>query len=242
MEFTPIAVAAACASGLVMRRLRAPKLAAQAARGAFIVFEGIDRCGKTTQSETLVEKLRSEGVEVCHMRFPDRTTQVGTMINAYLTGGVEIDDAAVHLLFAANRWEARSEIMTKLNAGCTIVCDRYSFSGVVFTAAKGTLSREWCMAPEVGLPAPDLVLYLDLTVEDAMQRGSFGEERYEREDMQRKVHEIFTTEFTVRPRWTAVDAKRAIDAIQADVQRLARAEVAKQADAATAAPIGKLWE
>ena len=87
MEFTPIAVAAACASGLVMRRLRAPKLAAQAARGAFIVFEGIDRCGKTTQSETLVEKLRSEGVEVCHMRFPDRTTQVGTMINAYLTGG-----------------------------------------------------------------------------------------------------------------------------------------------------------
>ena len=210
-------------------------------RGAFIVFEGIDRCGKTTQSTTLVEKLKEEGVDVCHMRFPDRTTQVGTMINAYLTGGVEIDDAAVHLLFAANRWEARSDLLAKLNAGTTIICDRYSFSGVVFTAAKGTLSKEWCMAPEVGLPAPDLVLYLDLTVEDAMKRGSFGEERYEREDMQRRVHEIFTTQFAIRPKWRSVDAKRPVDAIQSDVQDLARAEVARQGDAATATPIGTLW-
>lgn len=40
-------------------------------------------------------------------RFPDRTTQIGQMINAYLKGDTETDDAAMHLLFSANRWEKR---------------------------------------------------------------------------------------------------------------------------------------
>lgn len=40
-------------------------------------------------------------------RFPDRTTAIGKMINSYLTSQSEIDDAAVHLLFSANRWEKR---------------------------------------------------------------------------------------------------------------------------------------
>jgi dTMP kinase len=40
-------------------------------------------------------------------RFPDRTTEIGQMINRYLSNGVELDDAAVHLAFSANRWEKR---------------------------------------------------------------------------------------------------------------------------------------
>ena len=76
-------------------------------RGAFIVFEGADRAGKSTQCAQLVEHLRGRGVEVEHWRFPDRTTAIGGMINAYLTSQADLDDAAVHLLFSANRWEKR---------------------------------------------------------------------------------------------------------------------------------------
>jgi dTMP kinase len=50
--------------------------AAAPPRGCFIVFEGVDRCGKTTQSAKLVELLNA-----VPMRFPDRTTSIGTMIN-----------------------------------------------------------------------------------------------------------------------------------------------------------------
>lgn len=46
-------------------------------------------------------------VDVALWKFPDRQTAVGQMINAYLQGKTETDDAAVHLLFSANRWEKR---------------------------------------------------------------------------------------------------------------------------------------
>ena len=50
-------------------------------------------------------------------RFPDRTTEIGTMINAYLARSKELDDAAVHLLFSANRWEKRAELLRELPRG-----------------------------------------------------------------------------------------------------------------------------
>ena len=81
--------------------------AQQQPRGAFIVFEGADRAGKSTQCQKLVEHLRASGVAAELWRFPDRTTAIGKMINSYLTSQSEIDDAAVHLLFSANRWEKR---------------------------------------------------------------------------------------------------------------------------------------
>lgn len=92
------------------RRLACSAMAsppAPAPRGAFIVFEGADRAGKSTQCQMLVEHLAAAGVRAELWRFPDRTTAVGKMINAYLTSQAEIDDAAVHLLFSANRWEKR---------------------------------------------------------------------------------------------------------------------------------------
>ena len=83
-------------------------MASLVARGAFILFEGVDRCGKTTQSTKLVEALKSSGVNAELWRYPDRTTSMGQMINSYLQSKTEMDDGAIHLLFAANRWEKRA--------------------------------------------------------------------------------------------------------------------------------------
>ena len=77
------------------------------ARGAFILFEGVDRCGKTNQAQRLVATLCNAGTPAVFMRFPDRDTPIGAQINAYLTGAAEVDDRAIHLLFSANRWEKR---------------------------------------------------------------------------------------------------------------------------------------
>lgn len=141
--------------------------ASMAARGAFILFEGVDRCGKTTQSTRLVEALKAAGVEAELWRYPDRTTAMGQMINAYLQSKCEMDDGAIHLLFSANRWEKRAAMEEKLKSGVTLVVDRYSYSGVAFTAAKKTegLDLEWCKAPERGLLRPDAVLYLNMPIE-----------------------------------------------------------------------------
>jgi dTMP kinase len=146
-------------------------------RGAFIVLEGVDRCGKTTQSALLLKKLVSLGIAAVAMRFPDRTTPVGQLINSYLTSGSELDDHAIHLLFSANRWEAAPKLTEVLSQGTTIVCDRYAHSGVAFSSAKvndqneAIMSMDWCKSSDVGLPAPDAVIFLDLAQEEAERRG-----------------------------------------------------------------------
>ena len=142
-------------------------------RGAFIVFEGVDRCGKTTQCGLLVKHLIQLGLAAVAMRFPDRTTLVGNLINQYLQSKQELDDRAIHLLFSANRWEAAADLEQTLRSGTHVVCDRYAYSGVAFSSAKESLQDdlEWCKSCDVGLPAPDAVIFLDLTQEQAEQRG-----------------------------------------------------------------------
>ncbi|GKY91487.1 hypothetical protein MPSEU_000120900 [Mayamaea pseudoterrestris] len=123
-------------------------------RGAFIVLEGVDRCGKTTQVARLVERMTKEKQQndnetaalspVLAMRFPDRTTPVGRIIHEYLTSDSDntLDDHAIHLLFSSNRWEASEAILQHLRQGTTIVCDRYVHSGVAFSSAKVKAAAE----------------------------------------------------------------------------------------------------
>ncbi|GLB43336.1 putative thymidylate kinase [Lyophyllum shimeji] len=159
-------------------------------RGAFIVIEGLDRSGKSTQTALLLSRLESARIPAKLLKFPDRTTAIGKMIDSYLKSQSDLDDHAIHLLFSANRWELASSIEHLLAAGTTVVCDRYAFSGIAFSASKG-LPYEWCRAPDVSLPAPDLAVFLDITPEAAKARGGYGEERYEKEEMQRRVREVF---------------------------------------------------
>lgn len=108
-----------------------------ARRGAFIVLEGLDRSGKSTQVERLVTSLNaSKPSQAKVLRFPDRSTSIGSTIDAYLSRKAELDDRAIHLLFAANRWERVNAILDELKAGVTIVADRYAFSGAAFSVAK----------------------------------------------------------------------------------------------------------
>ena len=115
------------------------------------------------------------------------------MINDYLRGQSHIDDHSIHLLFSANRWELVKAIEADITNGITVIVDRYSYSGVVYTVAKANpdLSLDWAWHPEIGLPRPDLCLFLRISPEEAAKRGGFGAERYENEPMQRRVRALF---------------------------------------------------
>ncbi|WVN90289.1 thymidylate kinase [Cryptococcus depauperatus CBS 7841] len=159
-------------------------------RGAFIVLEGLDRCGKSTQVERLVQHIQQSGRKARLQKFPDRTTSIGKMIDAYLQSKTEMDDHAIHLLFSANRWECVESILKDIENGITVIADRYAFSGIAFSAAKG-LSFEYCLQPDTGLPLPDVTLYLTLSSEAASKRPVFGSERYETIAIQQAVREQF---------------------------------------------------
>lgn len=86
-----------------------------------------------------------------------------------------------------------NQIRAYLAAGIAVVSDRFYHSGIVYSAAKKNphLPLAWARSPDVGLPRPDLVLFLDLDEETARARGGWGSEKYEREEMQRTVRELF---------------------------------------------------
>lgn len=130
-----------------------------------------------------------------------------------------------------------AEMKRKLAAGVTLIVDRYAYSGVAFSAAKEGLDMHWCTQPDVGLPRPDAVLFLDLAVEESMKRGAFGEERYEKEEMQRKVRDNFLA--MKEDDWHVVDATMTMDGVHEAVYAVAQAVIGRAADAG---PVGELWK
>lgn len=97
--------------------------------------------------------------------------------------------------YESTNFHSSPSIQADLAAGITVVIDRYYYSGCVYSAAKqnASMSLEWCRKPEVGLPRPDLCLFLDISAEDAAKRGGFGTEKYEKKDMQDRVRGLFET-------------------------------------------------
>lgn len=114
--------------------------------------------------------------------------------------------------------------MTAIEEGITVVIDRYYYSGIVYSAAKGnpSLSLEWARCPEVGLPLPDLCILLDITPEAVAKRDGFGDEKYETTVMQKRVRELFY-ELMKGPdgqRMKVIDAGRTIETVEKDVMEI----------------------
>nr|XP_057928812.1 thymidylate kinase [Doryrhamphus excisus] len=208
-------------------------------RGALIVLEGVDKAGKTTQCKKLVQALQHNGHAAEMMRFPERTTTIGKLISAYLEKKSDLEDHTVHLLFSANRWEMVPEMKSKLEQGTTLVVDRYAFSGAAFTSAKPGFSLDWCMNPDVGLPKPDLVMFLQLSPAEAALRGQFGEERYENSVFQRTVQQRFEElmkDSSVN--WKVIDASQSVE----DVHNNITAQSLNIIHLAQEQHLGELWK
>lgn len=161
-------------------------------RGLLILVEGLDRTGKSTQVSILSDKLEPNADVV---KFPERTTPVGQLINKYLTDkSFQLPDQSIHLLFSANRWEFSQKLQKILLSGKHVIMDRYVYSGLAYSLAKGITGMDfnWCLQPDKGLIRPDLLFFLYNTDSlDTVSREGFGEERYESLAFQDKVKEQF---------------------------------------------------
>lgn len=175
-------------------------------RGLFIVFEGIDHVGKTTQAEELVKHFQGLSLPVKYMRFPDNESEIGKMLRGFLASKKQFDPRTVQLLFSANRSEMAPQIINDLESGTTIICDRYSYSGIAYGTVEG-LDMERLRRIEAGFPEPDLILFLDMDVEKALSRheSHLPLEFYEKSDFQKAAQKIYK-EHLISPRWVTVDA------------------------------------
>jgi len=207
---------AAAISALERSRESKPIWKAVKDRGLFFVFEGLDRSGKSTQSKLLTKKLE-ESASVKWMCFPNRASAVGILIDMYLRRMIELPDETIHQLFSANRWETVNSIVETLNSGTSVVCDRYAFSGVAYSAAKG-LDLAWCQTPDIGLPVPDGVFFLHIDESVGAGRADFGDERYEKTDFQASVRNEFRkAPLRAGVNWKDVDGARDIQVIHSEI-------------------------
>ncbi len=131
-----------------------------------------------------------KGVQVQVLHFPDRTTETGKRLNAYLNGEVQMTERAAAQLFSQNRREKEAFIQEKLKEGVTLLVDRYIHSGVAYAHANG-VPLDTAKQLDVGLPVPDCVIYLDITPANASKRPGWGTERFESLETQRRVQDVY---------------------------------------------------
>lgn len=150
-------------------------------RGKLIVLEGVDGSGKTTQHELLIKYLKSKKVPVKTIKFPRHGEYFfGKFIDRYLNGDfgdpTNIDPYLGSVLFALDRFEVSKKIVKWLNEGYYVIPDRYTTSNhghqlgkmIDKTDKEKDEYLKWDKEMEykiLGIPAPDLVIYLNLDFE-----------------------------------------------------------------------------
>jgi dTMP kinase len=142
-------------------------------RGRFIVLEGIDGAGTTTQAALLADALRERlGVAVELTREPT-DGPLGAVLRDALTGRIRLDPVTLALAFAADRADhvhnPETGIAAALAAGRWVVSDRYLLSSLAYNRG-GTVTRDWLTAINRHALAPDLTLFLAVDPELALER------------------------------------------------------------------------
>jgi dTMP kinase len=184
-------------------------------RGLLIAFEGLDQSGKQTQAESLRDRLKAEGHKVRLVSFPDYGTSIGEEIARALQGERDYGPDVMQLLYIANRYERKDEILRWLDGGLIVICDRYRASSVAYGEAMG-LDATWLSDAQKYLPDPDITFLLDIPPEISAKRKTSDRDKYERDlQMLARVRDSYIRQ--AGDGWILVDAARDREAVADDV-------------------------
>lgn len=146
---------------------------------SLIVLEGLDGSGKGTQTALLAQALEGRGRKLRQVTFPDYASPSSSLVRMYLDGEFgsdpgDVNAYAASAFYAVDRFASfRRDWKTDYDRGSVILCDRYATSNMVYQMGK-VPREEWDRYlswvedfeyGKLGLPKPDLVLYLDMPVE-----------------------------------------------------------------------------
>ena len=159
--------------------------------GKLIVFEGTDGSGKATQSKLLFERLQREGVDCRKLNFPRYGEKSAALVELYLGGAFgthpsDVNAYAASTFFAVDRYASyRTDWGEIYENGGLILSDRYTTSNAIHQGSKLPEAElpaffDWLYDLEygkMGLPRPDLVLYLDVDLPTSLKRMQHRQEK-----------------------------------------------------------------
>lgn len=199
-------------------------------RGLFVTFEGPEGGGKTTQIHRLVDSLRSAGLVVLPLREPGGTT-IGEKIRSLLLdmagSPMQIETEAL-LFLAARRELVQERIQPALQAGQTVICDRFADATLAYQGYGRGMDLATLRALNAFATAgcrPDLTVLLDLPVEAGLQRRKLDPAAWNRFDaaslaFHEQVRRGYLELAGAEPgRWRVIDAARPADTVAVDVKR-----------------------
>lgn len=171
----------------------------QTKKGKFIVFEGIDGCGKTYHCKTVTDYLNSIGIATVLTCEPTKD-ETGLLLRRYLSGELQTSPEGIAGMFVGDRINHITKpdgLLDTLNKGVNVVCDRYFLSSIAYNAQNR--SPEWVYnlnKPAIELLSPDLVVYLEMPSfrEDRISARDL-KEIYETSEYQKKVKERYDEAF-----------------------------------------------
>lgn len=194
-------------------------------RGRFIVFDGGEGCGKSTQAALLRDELERRGLQVLSVRDPG-STGVGEEIRALLLGHEHADMAmrCEMLLYMAARAQMMSRmILPALAEGRVVLCDRFVSSTLAYQLGGEGLSVEQIRrVGDVAIQGrwPDLTLLLDMPVQHSSARLKRARDRIEQRPLgyHEEVRRAFLAQAAADPvAVRVIDADRPPDLVHADV-------------------------
>jgi dTMP kinase len=159
-------------------------------KGAFIVIEGLDGSGKTTQAKLLAAKLKKSH-NVVFTAEPSRG-KIGKFIrNSILYDETRSLPSVEALLFAADRLEhVKNEVLPAMEQGHLVVSDRYLYSSLAYQGSAG-LSLDWIETINQHALKPDLALFIDVAPETVLMRLKRKKSVMETLETQQEVREVY---------------------------------------------------
>lgn len=166
-------------------------------RGKFIVFEGTDGSGKSTQIKLLAKYLEGKGVS-CYVTCEPTDSPFGALLRSCLNGRVETDEYTIAAMFAADRldhiYNQVNGMLSKLEEGTTVLCDRFYLSSFAYNG--GMVDTDWVISLNAAARKalrPDMTIFIDTPIEEAMRRVNRRSEtdRYETLERQIKIREKY---------------------------------------------------
>ncbi len=181
------------------------------AEGKFIVFEGEDGSGKTTQTRLLFDELLRRGHNNTILTSEPTNNGIGKIIrNNLKEHKSELDPLTLQLVFIADRSQHVYQIINpRLASGNTVICDRYYYSTLAYAYALGLDMKELLRVNEILFPKPSVSIILDVPVDIAIKRleaRSKKTERFENVEFQKKVREGYI-KLTKLPQLKQADIK-----------------------------------